>query len=122
MSDRSDRYRPRVPRYAARHEIRGVTYHVNLWGDREAPLLVLLHGWGDAGSTFQFVVDALRNDWFVVAPDWRGFGKSHHRTYGYWFPDYLADLHELLAISLARQGDPPAAEREREKAAQLRRQ
>jgi len=93
-----DRYRPRVPRYAARHEIRGVTYHVNLWGDREAPPLVLLHGWGDAGSTFQFVVDALQDDWFVVAPDWRGFGKSRHRTYGYWFPDYLADLDELLAI------------------------
>jgi len=71
-----DRYRPRVPRYAARHEIRGVTYHVNLWGDREAPLLVLLHGWGDAGSTFQFVVDALQRHWFAVAPDWRGFGKS----------------------------------------------
>jgi len=98
MTDRNDRYRPRIPRYAARHDIRGVTYHVNLWGDREAPPLVLLHGWGDAGSTFQFVVDALQHDWFVVAPDWRGFGKSRHRTYGYWFPDYLADLDELLAI------------------------
>lgn len=60
------------------------------------PLIVVLHGWGDTGSTFQFVVDALSRDWFVVAPDWRGFGRSRYRAHAYWFPDYLADLDRLL--------------------------
>ena len=58
----------------------------------------MLHGWGDAGSTFQFVVDALKNDWFVIAPDWRGFGETQGRAESYWFPDYLADLDALLKI------------------------
>ena len=36
------------------------------------------------------------NDWHIVAPDWRGFGRSHSRAAAYWFPDYLADLDHLL--------------------------
>jgi pimeloyl-ACP methyl ester carboxylesterase len=57
---------------------------------------MMLHGWGDCAASFQFVVDELRENWFVVAPDWRGFGRSRHRSASYWFPDYLADLDELL--------------------------
>lgn len=56
----------------------------------------MLHGWGDAGSTFQFVVDKLNHDWFVIAPDWRGFGETCGRAESYWFPDYIADLDALL--------------------------
>lgn len=91
-------YGPRVARRPARHEIRGVDYHVSEWGDRSRPLLVLLHGWGDTGSSFQFVVDELTRDWFVIAPDWRGFGETRCRSQSYWFPDYIADLDVLLDI------------------------
>lgn len=89
-------FEARVASRSSEHSIRGVTYHVNEWGSVDSPLLVFLHGWGDAGLTFQFVVDALQNDWHVVAPDWRGFGRSHLRASAYWFPDYLADLDQLL--------------------------
>ena len=89
---------PLVARRSARHSIRGVDYHVSEWGEPSSPLLVLLHGFGDAGSTFQFLVDELENDWFVIAPDWRGFGDSRMSSESYWFPDYLADLEALLAI------------------------
>ena len=75
-----------------------MSYCINEWGDANNPLLIYLHGWADTGSTFQFVVDALAEEWFVVAPDWRGFGRSNFRADGYWFPDYLADLHELLNV------------------------
>jgi pimeloyl-ACP methyl ester carboxylesterase len=88
----------RVSRRSARHIVRGIDYHVSEWGESTNPLLVMLHGWGDAGSTFQFVVDALKNDWFVIAPDWRGFGETQGRAESYWFPDYLADLDALLKI------------------------
>ena len=91
-------YVPLVERRSARHSIRGVDYHVNEWGESSRPLLVLLHGFGDAGSTFQFLVDQLKSDWFVIAPDWRGFGDSYLRARSYWFPDYVADLEALLAI------------------------
>lgn len=90
-------YRPqRQPRRRI-IDIRGVDYAVNEWGDEGAPLIVYLHGFGDCGATFQFVVDALQDDWFVVAPDWRGFGQTHVETTAFWFPDYLADLDQLLA-------------------------
>ena len=91
----SKTYEARVPLRAARHHIRDVDYRVNEWGDPGDKLIVMLHGWGDAGSTFQFLVDELRGSWFVIAPDWRGFGETRHRARNYWFPDYLADLDEL---------------------------
>ena len=56
----------------------------------------MLHGWMDVGASFQFLVDALKRDWFVIAPDWRGFGRSEWCPDGYWFVDYLADLEALL--------------------------
>jgi pimeloyl-ACP methyl ester carboxylesterase len=77
-------------------ELRGMRHHVLTWGEPTAPKLVLLHGWMDVGASFQFLVDALTRDWFVVAPDLRGFGRSQWQPQGYWFPDYVADLEALL--------------------------
>jgi len=54
--------------------VRGLRYHLREWGEPGAPQLLLLHGWMDVSASFQFVVDALRRDWHVIAPDWRGFG------------------------------------------------
>lgn len=95
---RTETYQARVRRRDCAHRIRGVDYAVSEWGEPDAPLLVYLHGWADAGSTFQFVVDKLVGPWRVVAPDWRGFGRSTCECSSYWFPDYLADLHALLEI------------------------
>ena len=83
-------YEPKVVPRSVWHEIRDVNYHVLEWGDRDKPLLVLLHGWADCAASFQFFVDELQKDWFVVAPDWRGFGRTHVRCQGYWFPDYFS--------------------------------
>jgi len=76
--------------------IRGLDYHVRAWGDERAPKLFMLHGWMDVGASFQFLVDALQREWRVIAPDWRGFGRSAWSPEGYWFADYLADLDALL--------------------------
>ncbi len=71
--------------------------HVRCWqDDTAAPLLVMLHGWGDVSATWQFVVDSLAQGWRVLAPDWRGFGLSQWNGDSYWFPDYVADLDALL--------------------------
>jgi len=78
--------------------VRGLTYHIRTWGDVRAPKLFMLHGWMDVGASFQFLVDALRRDWYVIAPDWRGFGLSEWSAEGYWFVDYLADLDVLLDV------------------------
>lgn len=79
--------------------IRQLNYHVRCWGQPgpDKTPWVLLHGWMDVAASFQFVVDALTQDHFIIAPDWRGFGLT--RSGGadtFWFPDYLADLDALL--------------------------
>jgi pimeloyl-ACP methyl ester carboxylesterase len=71
-------------------------------GPADAPI-VLLHGFQDCGDTWQFLVDCLPDTWTLVAPDWRGFGGTEWAAGGYWFPDYLADLEELLD-NVAPQG------------------
>lgn len=79
--------------------IRRLNYHVRCWGDAETDKtpLVLLHGWMDVAASFQFVVDALTEDHFIIAPDWRGFGLTQSGGADtFWFPDYLADLDALL--------------------------
>lgn len=87
---------------AARSEfvaIRNLDYHVQVWG-RPKPggfPTVMLHGWMDVAASYQFVIDAFTHEHYVIAPDWRGFGKT--RAGGadnFWFPDYLADLDFLL--------------------------
>jgi pimeloyl-ACP methyl ester carboxylesterase len=77
-------------------EVRGLTYGVHRWGDSAAPAIFMLHGWGDTGRTFERLVAGMLPDWQVLAPDWRGFGISAWAPGGYYFPDYLADLDQLL--------------------------
>ena len=81
--------------------IRQLQYHVRQWGEPvagQAPL-VLVHGWMDVSASWQFMVDALKADRWIIAPDWRGFGLTRSgdpSPDSYWFPDYLADLDALL--------------------------
>jgi len=77
-------------------KVRGLRYHVRTWGDPAHRPLWLLHGWMDMSASFQFLVDELRVERFVLAPDWRGFGLSQWAAGAYWFADYLGDLDALL--------------------------
>jgi len=77
-------------------DVRGLCYAVRHWGPADAPVVFMLHGWMDSSPTFQFVVDALRSEWHVIAPDWRGYGRSQWLGRPYWFPDYYGDLDALL--------------------------
>jgi len=78
-------------------QIRALRYHVRRWPRPGAPKVVLLHGWMDVSASFQFMVDALKGDWDVYAPDWRGYGLTEWgKGDCYWFADYLADLDFLL--------------------------
>ncbi|WP_038212185.1 alpha/beta fold hydrolase [Xenophilus azovorans] len=92
-------YQSRRPARSEFVPVRNLRYHVLTWGEPSAarPPLVLLHGWMDVGASWQFVVDALGEERFVVAPDWRGFGLTEGGGVdNYWMPDYLADLDWLL--------------------------
>ncbi|MBK8063198.1 MAG: alpha/beta hydrolase [Betaproteobacteria bacterium] len=85
------------PSESLHYDIRGLRYHVRHWPGRADRRMVLLHGWMDVSASFQFLVDALAADWDVYAPDWRGYGLTDwDRSDCYWFPDYLADLEQVL--------------------------
>jgi len=86
------------PFRAQRVMLRGSGHHVLTWGDPAAPKVFLLHGWMDVGASFQFLVDALAHDWYAIAPDLRGYGRTDWQPQGYWYPDYVADLEALLAV------------------------
>ncbi|WP_310567321.1 alpha/beta hydrolase [Hydrogenophaga sp.] len=94
-------YQARRPSRSTFVTVRDLRYHVRTWGDPvpgQAPL-VLVHGWMDVGASWQFMVDALEQERWVIAPDWRGYGLTQSpqpRPDSYWFADYLGDLDALL--------------------------
>jgi pimeloyl-ACP methyl ester carboxylesterase len=92
-------YQPRRPSRSENIPVRHQSYHVRLWGRPSADRLPLfmVHGWMDVAASYQFVVDALARERWVIAPDWRGFGHTTGAPVdNYWFPDYLADLDVLI--------------------------
>jgi pimeloyl-ACP methyl ester carboxylesterase len=84
------------------HRINGIKLFVHRFRDPDAPpsglSLLLVHGFMDAGATWDLVARHLASAGHeVVAPDLRGFGQSDPVGPGgyYHFPDYVADLSEL---------------------------
>ena len=94
-------YQAQKPSQSTFVPIRHLNYHVRQWGTptlHQAPL-VLVHGWMDVAASWQFMVDALQAERWIIAPDWRGFGLTREpgpAPDSYWFADYLADLDLLL--------------------------
>jgi pimeloyl-ACP methyl ester carboxylesterase len=79
--------------------IRNLQYHVQVWGEPspDKTPLVMVHGWMDVAASYQFVVDAFAQDHYIIAPDWRGYGKTpSNGADNFWFADYMADLDFLL--------------------------
>ncbi|MGC1783349.1 MAG: alpha/beta hydrolase [Acidobacteriaceae bacterium] len=89
-------YGPIKPSRTVNCEVRGLEYSVRIWGEDSDPAFMLLHGVRDSSPTFQFLVDALRRSWRIVAPDWRGHGGTQSAYQAQWFHDYLADLEVLV--------------------------
>lgn len=77
-------------------QLRGLRFHIYDWPGCDQTPLILVHGWGDSGLTFQFLVDHLSPMRRCIAPDMRGFGRTQWPQEGYWFPDYVADLDALI--------------------------
>jgi len=67
------------------------------WGNPEAPPLVLIHGGRDHCRNWDWVAQALRDDFHIVAPDLRGHGDSQQMVgSGYAMIDHVYDLAQLL--------------------------
>ena len=81
-----------------------VTYHttkvdgVNIFyreaGPKDAPTILLLHGFPSSSSMFRNLIPALSDKYHVIAPDYPGFGQSEQppaAQFEYTF-DHLAQI------------------------------
>src|SRR6185437_4259663 len=67
------------------------------WGNPDAPPLLLLHGGRDHCRNWDWVADALRGEWHVIAPDLRGHGDSAWSQAGNCtMAAYVYDLAQLV--------------------------
>lgn len=57
--------------------INGNEFFVRLWGDASKPPLMLLHGFPEYGGAWEELAAYLRDDFYCIAPDLRGFGQSY---------------------------------------------
>ena len=71
--------------------------HYAAWGERDAPPLLLVHGGRDHCRNWDWVAEALRDDYHIIAPDLRGHGDSEWlKGGGYNQLDYVYDIAQLL--------------------------
>lgn len=67
------------------------------WGNEGAPPLLLVHGNRDHCHNWDWVAQALRDQYHIIAPDFRGHGDSDW-VYGsaYSHSEYIYDLAQLI--------------------------
>lgn len=76
------------------------------WGNPDRPTLLLVHGGRDHARNWDWIAQALRDDWHVIAPDLRGHGDSAWSPDGaYSMPAYVSDLAQIVHQS----GDAPVS-------------
>lgn len=87
-------------------EIDGLKIFYREAGDPKNPTLLLLHGFPASSFMFRELIDRLSDQFYLVAPDYPGFGYSEappREAFSYTF-DHLADVIERFAdhIGLTR--------------------
>jgi pimeloyl-ACP methyl ester carboxylesterase len=82
----------------------GVTLNVQLGGARSGDRILFLHGFPESHRTWRDVAPALAEDFFVIAPDQRGFGASDKPE---GVESYRTDriLEDLVALADALELD-----------------
>jgi pimeloyl-ACP methyl ester carboxylesterase len=73
---------------------RGLRLAAHTWGKRGSPVVLMIHGFLDCGRSWTDIADLLQDDYYVIAPDMRGFGESGWVGAGgyYHFYDYYDDV------------------------------
>ncbi len=69
----------------------------------EGPPVLMLHGWGCNGGHWQPLIDALKGDHLVIAPDIPGFGESEEPPADWGTKDFSAFFsHFMKALKLEK--------------------
>ncbi len=78
--------------------IDGVEIFYREAGPKDAPVILLLHGFPTSSHMYRDLIDELSGEYRVIAPDYPGFGRSaapDHKAFAYTFDNY-ANLIEGL--------------------------
>ncbi len=77
----------------------GMRLHYASYGDPQAPLVVLLHGFPQFWYAWHDLMPALADNYFVVAPDMRGYNLSDKPddVTQYQIPFLVSDVAQLIA-------------------------
>jgi pimeloyl-ACP methyl ester carboxylesterase len=71
--------------------------HYMEWGQADAPVLILQHGWADHARSWDWVAARLQHEYRVIAPDMRGHGDSAWSPDGdYAMESFVHDFAELV--------------------------
>jgi pimeloyl-ACP methyl ester carboxylesterase len=68
-------------------------------GDKEKPQIILLNGVPNASGAFQELMTDLQNDYYLVAPDFPGFGESDvpdKKSYPYTFDNISLTIEKFI--------------------------
>lgn len=77
-------------------DFKGDTLDVNVVDEGEGDVIVLLHGWLASAEVYRSIINMLRGNFRVIAPDFPGFGKSTEPSFAYDVEDYCDFVAELL--------------------------
>ena len=71
--------------------------HYGDWGNEGAPPMLLVHGGRDHCRNWDWVAEAFRDEYHIIAPDLRGHGDSQWSMGGsYTMPEYVYDIAHLV--------------------------
>lgn len=65
--------------------IPGFSIACKAWGNRNAPIIVALHGWLDNANSFDLLAPYLSTDFYLIAVDLPGHGHSSHLPPGCYY-------------------------------------
>jgi pimeloyl-ACP methyl ester carboxylesterase len=85
-----------------RAQVEGVSLFYREAGPKDAPTIVLLHGYPSSSRMFDTLIPLLASSYHLVAPDYPGFGQSEApppSRYAYTF-DHLAETTNALLEQL----------------------
>jgi pimeloyl-ACP methyl ester carboxylesterase len=79
--------------------VEGINIFYREAGDRSKPQIILLNGVPDGSSAFQDLMEDLKNDFYLIAPDFPGFGNSDipdKKDYAYTFHNISVTIDKFI--------------------------
>jgi pimeloyl-ACP methyl ester carboxylesterase len=74
----------------------GISLHVATAGDPKKPAVMFLHGFPEGWFSWRSIMAAMADDYFVIAPDLRGYGQSDKPADGYGLMTLTDDVHDVV--------------------------